>query len=251
MSDTPLTIAVEGPVATLTMNRPEALNALSGALRRALIAALDRFAGDEAIRAVILTGAGRAFTAGLDLKEMSQSGSDVSAHVDAENVVAAIERFPKPLIAAVNGLAYTGGLEITLACDIVLASEDAVFADTHVKLGVTPGWGLSQRLSRRIGVHRAKELSFSARPFAAAEAHDWGLVNHVYPAAQLMAHAQELAGAIARWDGAGLRAMKAMIDDGLAMPLGEALRWEAATASRNNAAVRLDAAKLPLRPARA
>lgn len=241
----PLILSIEDHCAIMVMNRPEAMNALSGALRRRLIATLADLDRDEAVRAVVLTGAGKAFTAGLDLKELEASGTDVSANVDTENVVAAIERFSKPLIAAVNGVAITGGLEIVLACDIVLASEAASFADTHVRVGLTPGWGLSQRLSRLIGVHRAKELSLTARRFSAQEAEAWGVVNHVVPPDALIPRALELARAIAQWSPDAVRAMKAIIDRGLALPRGEALAMEAETASRENARVAMSAAVLP------
>lgn len=243
--ESPLIVGIEDACAILVMNRPEAMNALSGSLRRRLIAALAELDRDDSVRAVILTGAGKAFTAGLDIKELAGSGTDVSANVDAENVVAAIERFSKPLIAAVNGAAVTGGVEIILACDIILASEAATFADTHVRVGLTPGWGLSQRLSRLIGVHRAKELSFTARRFSAREAEAWGLVNHVYPAEELMPSALALARSIAQWSPDAVRAMKAIIDRGLAMPRGEALAMEAETASRENARVAMSASVLP------
>ena len=248
MADGPAVVSVDTHCATVAMNRPEALNALSGAMRRALVAALAGLDADDNVRVVILTGTGRAFTAGLDIKELAASGVDVSANVDAENVVSAIERFSKPLIAAVNGLAITGGLEIILACDIILASDEASFADTHVKVGLTPGWGLSQRLSRLIGVHRAKELSLSARRVSAQEALDWGLVNHVVPAAELMPRAIALAASIAQWPPEDVRAMKAIIDRGLALPYGEAIAMEAAAASKANAHVRMTEKALRQRP---
>ena len=238
---------IETHCATVVLNRPEVLNALSRAVRLAIIETLARLDADPNVRVVILTGAGRAFTAGLDLKELAASEADVSANVDAENVVAAIERFSKPLIAAVNGVCVTGGVEIILACDIILASDTARFADTHVKIGVTPGWGLSQRLSRLIGIHRAKELSLSARFFSAQEAEAFGIVNRVVPAEDLMPRALELAQSIAQWPPANVKAMKSIIDRGHAMPLGEALAMEAATASRNNAAVSVPSSVLPSR----
>lgn len=241
--DTPLDIARNGAIAVLTMNRIDALNALSGALRRALIAAMEDLDRDENIRVVILTGAGRAFTAGLDVRELAASAADVSANVDAENVVAAIERFSKPLIAAVNGLAITGGVEIMLACDMVIASQQASFADTHVKIGLMPGWGLSQRLSRLIGPQRAKELSFTARQIDAAQALAWGLVNRVTAHEQLDAEAMALAAEIAQWPGEGVRAMKAMIDRGFDQPFGDAIRWEARIASVRNARVAMSSEK--------
>lgn len=232
--ESPLDLAREGAVAIVTMNRPEALNALSASLRRALIEAFEALDRDEEIRVVILTGAGRAFTAGLDVRELERSGADVTANVDAENVVAAIARFSKPLIAAVNGVAITGGVEIMLACDVVVASVEASFADTHVRIGLTPGWGLSQRLARVIGIQRAKELSFTARSIGAEEALAWGLVNHVAPPGEMLAKARAIAAAIARWPPAGVQAMKQMIDRGFDRPFGEAIAWEARTASERN-----------------
>jgi enoyl-CoA hydratase len=244
MTESPLAITRDGPCALLTMNRPDQLNALSGALRRAVVAAFAGLAADESVRVVVLTGAGRAFTAGLDLKELAASGASVTDSVDAENVVSAIARFPKPVIAAVNGLAVTGGFEIALACDIVLAAEEAYFVDSHVKVGLTPGWGLSQRLPRLVGVHRAKELSLTARRIGAREAEAWGLVNHVLPADELLPRAFQTGREIAQWPASAVAGMKAIIDDGLALPLGEALRMEAARASAANAAVHMPASAL-------
>lgn len=244
MPDSCLVVTRDGPCALLVMNRPEQLNALSRALRRTLVATFDALESDESVRFVVLTGAGRAFTAGLDLKELSASGTSVSDNVDAENVVEAIIRFSKPVIAAVNGLAITGGFEITLACDIVLAAEEAFFVDSHVKVGLTPGWGLSQRLPRLIGVHRAKELSLTARRLGAAEAESWGLVNHVVAQADLLPRAFEIGRAIAQWPAGAVIGMKAMIDEGMALPQGEALRMEAARASASNAAVHMPASAM-------
>jgi enoyl-CoA hydratase len=246
-AEQPVLVTRDGACATVTLNRPQQLNALSSALRRQFIAAFEALDRDEGVRAVVVTGAGRAFSAGLDLKELTASGVDLSANVDAENIVAALERFSKPVIAAVNGPAVTGGFELLLACDIVLASEAALFVDTHVKLGVTPGWGLSQRLSRRIGIHRAKELSLTARALSPREAEAWGLVNHVVAADQLLARAQEMARDIAQWEPAAVRGMKAIIDQGYALPFGEALRMEAETASRRNSAVKVTTAVLDTR----
>ena len=240
----PLMVVVEGAIATLVLNRAEALNALSGELRRQLIGALADLDQNDDVRVAILTGAGRAFSAGLDIKELAASGIDVSANVDAENVVAAIERFSKPLLVAVNGPAITGGFEIVLACDIVLASESATFVDSHVKVGLTPGWGLSQRLSRRVGLHRAKEISLTARKVSAREAESWGLVNHVLPALELMPRARELAREIARWSPTAVREMKAIIDRGYGLPFGEAIAMEATEASRRNAGVAMTTAVL-------
>ena len=226
---------VEDGVAVLTLNRPEALNALNARLRGALVAALDALDRDEAVGCIVLTGRGRAFSAGLDLKEMGASGRDVTAEVEDGDLGAALARTGTPVIAAVNGLAVTGGFEITLACDMALAAVTAWFQDTHAKLGLTPGWGLSQRLPRAVGLARAKEISLSARRVPAAEAAALGLVNRVVPEAELMAEAVALARSVAQWDRTHIRRMKALMDRGWAMPLGDALSFEAAEARRENA----------------
>lgn len=188
MSELVLVEIADG-VAIITLNRPEAMNALSLALRRGLHDAMRRVDADDAVRAIVLTGAGtRAFTAGLDLKELgSQAGALGAANATSasDNPVKAIESCRKPVIGAINGVAITGGFEVALACDILIASENARFADTHARVGVMPGWGLSQKLSRLIGISRAKELSLSGNFLDAATAERWGLVNRVVPAADL------------------------------------------------------------------
>ena len=151
----------EGPIAIVTLNRPQAMNALSQSLRSALAAAVAELDADPQIRALILTGAGdRAFCAGLDLKEIGsvQGALDTgSADLPDLNPAKAIELCSKPIVAAVNGVAITGGFELALACDIIVASTNARFGDTHARVGVMPGWGLSQKLPRLIGPYRAKE----------------------------------------------------------------------------------------------
>ena len=144
-------------VAIITLNRPEAMNALSRALRAELSAACQDVSSDNDIHALIVTGAGeRAFTAGLDLKELGESGLGPANDRDAStNPVFALTEMPIPVIGAINGVAITGGFELALACDIRIASTNARFADTHARVGITPGWGLSQKLSRFIGLSRA------------------------------------------------------------------------------------------------
>jgi enoyl-CoA hydratase len=167
-------VEVADAVATVTLNRPEAMNALSRALRAELARVMQALDAREDVRAVVLTGAGdRAFTAGLDLKELSQDRaamSDTTGTTPDANPVKAVEQCRKPVIGAINGVAITGGFELALACDILLASPNARFADTHARVGIMPGWGLSQKLSRRIGVSRAKELHFTGNFLDAATA---------------------------------------------------------------------------------
>lgn len=158
-----LLIDRRGGYVILTLNRPEALNALSTALVAALSAALDDLAADDTVRGVIVTGAGRAFCAGMDLKELQDPHGPLAQKgaLWAEgslNPVLRLHDFPKPTIAAVNGVAVTGGFELALACDMIVASSAARFADTHGRIGIVPGGGLSQHLSRAIGIRRAKEL---------------------------------------------------------------------------------------------
>ena len=239
-----VTIEHDGPVAIVTLNRPEAMNALSRALRAELAAAMRSVDADDAIRAVVLTGAGsRAFTAGLDLKELGEDTSNLGA-ANAEgaeqNPVKAIEQCRKPVIGAINGVAITGGFEVALACDILIASENARFADTHARVGIMPGWGLSQKLSRTIGLSRAKELSLSGNFLDAATACQWELVNRVVPADELLATAKRLAHDIAGADPKMVLAYKQLIDDGYALPFGEGLALEHSRSSAANSAVSAD-----------
>ncbi|MEO1169727.1 MAG: enoyl-CoA hydratase, partial [Pseudomonadota bacterium] len=180
--------------AILTLNRPEAMNALSAALRSELARTVLDMEADPDIRVLILTGAGeRAFTAGLDLKELGSGASTIGDAVDVEDPVTALGRFSGPVIGAINGVAITGGFELALACDVLIASENARFADTHARVGIMPGWGLSQKLSRAIGISRAKELSLTGNFLSAERAERWGLVNLVVAAEVLLQKARQLA----------------------------------------------------------
>ena len=240
MADLVLVEKADG-VALVTLNRPEAMNALSTGLRAALYRAMTDVEADADVRCVVLTGAGdRAFTAGLDLKELgSQAGALGSANATGaqENPVKAIETCSKPVIGAINGVAITGGFEVALACDILIASDRARFADTHARVGVMPGWGLSQKLSRLIGISRAKELSLSGNFLDAATAERWGLVNRVVPADALIDTAMQLARDIASADAGFIAGYKRLIDDGFAVPFGEAMALEHERSSAANRAV--------------
>lgn len=236
-----ITIDIEDGVAVLTLNRPEAMNALSKALRRALHDGLKTLEADPTVKVIILTGAGdRAFTAGLDLKELGSDPGGMSA-ANAEtadaNPVKAIENCAKPVIGAINGVAITGGFEVALACDILIASERARFADTHARVGILPGWGLSQKLSRLIGVYRAKELSLSGNFIDAKTAENWGLVNRVTTPENLLSEAKRLARDIASAPQDAVRLYKRLIDQGFAMPFGDSLGHETSTTSKMNAEV--------------
>jgi enoyl-CoA hydratase len=204
-----------GAVATLRLNRPQALNAMSEALRIELIAALASLQANADIRAVVLTGEGRAFSAGLDFNELKGAGAQVaSGGIVGQALLDAIAAFDRPIIAAVNGFAMTGGLELALLCDVIMASEDAVFADTHAKLGIVPGWGVTQRLPRAIGIYRAKEMSLSGRKVDAQLACEWGLVNRVTAPEQLVAEAQALAQQMAQAEPTAQGVIRDLMDQG-------------------------------------
>jgi enoyl-CoA hydratase len=236
-----VTTQIEDGIAIVTLNRPEAMNALSRALRTELAAAMRAVDADDAVRCVILTGAGeRAFTAGLDLKELGTDTSNLgaaNATSAEENPVKAIEQCRKPVIGAINGVAITGGFEVAIACDILIASTNARFADTHARVGILPGWGLSQKLSRMIGISRAKQLSFSGNFLDAETACAWGLVNSVVPADELMTHAKALARDIASVDSGMVATYKKLIDEGYTMSFGDAMAHEHACSSAANARV--------------
>lgn len=241
MSDDVILLDVADGIATVTLNRPQAMNALNRALRRRLAEVMRAVDADDSVCAVILTGAGeRAFTAGLDLKELgSEAGALGSANATdpADNPVKAIELCAKPVIGAINGVAITGGFEVALACDVLIASTNARFADTHARVGIVPGWGLSQKLSRMIGISRAKELAFTGNFLDAQTAHAWGLVNHVVEPDALLPLARKLASDMAGIDPAFLAGYKRLIDDGYAASFGEGLALEAERSSAANSAV--------------
>ena len=229
-------------VAIVTMNRPAAMNARSKALRAALDEAFVGLRDDDDVRAIVLTGAGeRAFTAGLDLKELGKDGtSAANSTAPASNPVRAIQQCGKPVIGAINGVAITGGFEVALACDVLIASTKARFADTHARVGIVPGWGLSQKLSRLIGIYRAKELSLTGNFLDAQTALAWGLVNRVVAPEELMPAALKLAGEMATIPLDMLKFYKKLIDDGFDLPFGGAMQLEHTRSSARNAGVTAD-----------
>lgn len=229
MNDPVITTQRKGPIAIVTMNRPAHLNALSAELRAAFAQTFDKLAGTSDCEAIVLTGAGRAFTAGLDLKEL---GGEKAANGQAKAAMAerdladAMLATPQPIIGAVNGFAITGGFEIALMCDFLIASEKASFADTHARVGVVPGWGLSQRLPRLIGINRAKELSLTGNFLSAQQALDWGLVNRVVAADELLPTCEALAKDITTTDPATRSEVLRIMDEGWHTTLAEGLALE-------------------------
>ncbi len=213
-------------LAVLTLNRPQRLNALSLELRRALFETFAALEADNETRVVILTGAGRAFSAGLDLEEL---GNGAAMHGRKEvwgDTGAAVRSFSGPVIGAINGAAVTGGFEIALACDMLIASSNARFADTHGRVGLLAGWGLSQRLSRVIGLARAKELSLTGNFLGAETAERWGLVNRVVQPELLLDTCRELAAAMLSVAPEFLARYKRVIDSGYYMSLEDAMAFE-------------------------
>jgi enoyl-CoA hydratase len=232
MGDPVLLIDRADGVATLTLNRPQALNALSRELRRRLREAFVEVPRAGDVDVLIVTGAGRAFCAGLDLKELggeTPGDGEIAAVVGGgdESLLDTMARCPLPIIGAINGFAITGGFELALGCDILVASTEARFADTHARVGILPGWGLSQKLSRTIGIHRAKELSLTGNYLPAEQAVAWGLVNRVVPPAELLPVCRALAADIRSAPQDVVRAYKRVIDAGYAATFAEGLRLEA------------------------
>ena len=226
--------------AVLTLNRPAALNALSRALMDELSDRIDALQADPAVRVLILTGAGKAFCAGLDLKELGSGQATLGGGengVSARDPVVALQRFTGPVIGAINGAAVTGGFELALACDVLLASPQARFADTHARVGIAPGWGLSQRLSRAIGAYRAREVSLTGNWVSAEQAAAWGFVNRVVPAEGLLDTARQLAGDMLSCVPEMLVRYKAVINDGFALAFGEGMQLEQARSREFNATV--------------
>lgn len=228
MSESVLLIDKTDGIATLTLNRPESMNALSQGLRTAITQAFHELGRDPEVGVVILTGAGKAFCAGLDLKELSSAGINAQEPVvgGPTDIIQAMQACDRPIIGAINGVAITGGFEVALACDILIATPQARFADTHARVGVMPGWGLSQKLSRTIGLYRAKELSLTGNFLSADKAEEWGLVNRVVPAEELLQTCRSLAKDILSCVPEMVRSLKRVIDTGYAESLVAGLQIE-------------------------
>jgi len=218
--------------AWITLNRPDDLNAIDEALANELCAAIAVAERDDDVRVVVLTGAGRAFCAGADLKHVRGvlTGGDTETIRRfmgwARDAFARVAKCEKPLIAAVNGIAAAGGCELILACDLVIAAESARIGDAHANFGLLPGGGGAARLPRKIGPTRAKYLFFTGEFLPATTLRDWGLVNDVVPDGELMAAVEALVAKLTAKSPLVLRRMKTMVDDGLESTLDAALRLE-------------------------
>lgn len=214
----------EDNIAIITFNRPEAMNALNIQTRAEFATAVKDVEEDEAIKVLILTGAGKSFVAGSDIKEFH-----ATTPYGAHNIVrlgSIVEKLGKPVIAAVNGFCLGGGCEIAMACDLIIASEKAKFGQPEINLGIIPGGGGTQRLQRLVGVCRAKELIFTGDIIRADEADRIGLVNRVVPMDELMTVAKEIAAKIATKSSAALKLAKQAVNKGMQMSLQDGLDYE-------------------------
>ncbi len=252
MSDVVL-YEVSERIATITLNRPESRNALSSEVLRQLPQRLREADASDDVDVVILTGSDPAFCAGLDLKELGSTGGNLGAtgadgRPNRDGVRGPFPAMVKPLIGAVNGVAITGGFELALNCDFLVASEFAKFGDTHSRVGVMPGWGLTVLLPQAIGVRRAREMSFTGNFMLAEEALQFGLVNHVVSHADLLPFTRQLARDVIGNDQPGVRQMRATYGE----ITGEADGWqiEATNAGRwqreNFSAEKVEARRLAI-----
>ncbi|MBL6690518.1 MAG: enoyl-CoA hydratase/isomerase family protein [Pseudomonadales bacterium] len=216
----------EDGIAVLTLNRPDALNALSPNLFVELREHVETLTNQtDTIGCVILRGEGRSFSAGNDLKAI-QAGETAPTRFYQPETLELIENLPQPVIASVQGHCYTGSLELAIACDLLIASESAKFADTHGKWGMVPIWGMSQRLPARIGPLKAKEMMFTGRVVTGPEAAQIGLANECVPDDQLQARTMEVAKQIVQNSWHTLRSDKMLVNQGLSMGYAEGIVWE-------------------------
>lgn len=224
-----LLFQVEDGVATITINRPKALNALNSAVMGEINAAITQCRKDDAVKAVIITGAGeKSFVAGADISQMAtlrpqQAMAFMEFGIETFRM---IETLPKPVIAAVNGFALGGGTELAMSCDFRFASENARFGQPEILIGLIPGWGGTQRLARLIGMGRAKEIIMGGDQVNAQRAYEIGLVNKVFPLDQLLPEAKKFAAKLAGLPGFALKMAKDAINFGYDLPLDNAMRLE-------------------------
>lgn len=227
----PVLTADDGTVRTVTISRPEALNALTPPLLTELGDTLAAAADDVDVRVVVLTGDGRAFSAGVDLKalgEMGVDGGDVSGQLNdpARRVTELLSTMSKVTIAKVNGFCFTGALELALACDLMVVAEEAKLGDTHAKFGLRPTWGMSARLVSSVGIARARELSYTARTFLGSEAAEMGMAARAVPLAELDTHVSELAATIAENSADSIAAYKDLYRHQQDLGLSDGLDFE-------------------------
>ena len=231
MSFEAITVEKVDAIATITMNRPEALNAITRTMLKELKSAVDAAASDDEVGLIVLTGAGRAFSAGVDLKELGElklenGGIGGSMDDPARALIQAIQKIPKVVIAKINGFCFTGALEIALVCDLIVCADEAKLGDTHAKWGLRPSWGMSARLPNAIGRRKARELSFTARTFSGAEAAEWGLANRSVPLEKLDEAVKSLADEILLNSRDSVGAYKVLYNKGGGRTEKKALQFE-------------------------
>ena len=223
-----------GAVRVLTMNRPQSRNALDRSLIRALYAALKAADGDAAVRAVVLTGTDPAFCAGIDLKEAARDGLRYFEEFKTQSCIAAVAEMRTPTVGAINGATFTGGLELALGCDFLVASERAVFADTHARVGILPGGGMTARLPRLVGGAMARRMSMTGEVVDANRAERIGLVTEVIAHDALLPRAVELAAQIAEVPTSTMLALKEIYVRGESVVVDPALAAEGAIAGAHD-----------------
>ena len=217
-------------IGTITLHRPDSMNALNSEVFRELKNILEEIESDDEVAVVIITGSNKFFAAGADLKEVGEISTPLKAHrfiQDAQAVFNMLEDLEKPVIAAVSGLALGGGCELTLACDLRIAAENAVFGQPEIKIGVIPGGGGTQRLPRIVGVTKAKELLYTGDFINAEEAYRVGLINKIVPVASLMDEARKMALKIASQPRNALKYAKMAVNEGMGMDIKSAMAYEA------------------------
>ena len=226
MTEALVLVTDHGAVRVLTLNRPQARNALSRDLIRTIYGALTEADADESVRAVVLTGTDPAFCAGVDLKEAQRNGAEYFAEFKSHDCIAATGKMRTPIIAAINGAVFTGGLEMALGCDFLIASERAVFADTHARVGILPGGGMTARLPQLVGLGMARRLSMTGEVVDAARAERIGLLTEVVAHDQLLDRALELASQIAEVPSPTMLGLKEIYLTGAASVIDPALAAE-------------------------
>jgi len=233
MANEELAVSRSETSVTITLSRPQVLNAITREMLLRLDEILNEVASDTSVRVIVITGAGRAFSAGVDLKaldELRATNGSVGdlLNAPARSVIERLTTIPKVVLAKVNGYCFTGALELALACDLIVAADEAVFGDTHTKWGLRPTWGMSQRLPRAVGVVRARELSYTARTFTGVDAAAMGLAARSVPLAELDGVVNDMVAAIVANSTDAVAAYKDLYRTALECPLSDGLAYEAA-----------------------
>ena len=221
----PVLLEVSNQIATITLNRPERRNAINQQLLVDLYGMLETVSASDDIRVIILTGNGPSFCAGLDLEALGRENL-FNPRGDGSDLPDLMRACKKPIIAAVNGHAITGGFELALNCDFIIAAENAQFSDTHARVGIHPGWGMTQLLQQTVGQRRAKQISFTCQPIYAHTALAWGLVNEIVPREHLLDRARTIAAQIVQADPQLLGVIKTLIENRNRSPLEQAFDQE-------------------------